>query len=87
MPESPLLLTVFIETDGTLDKEGVTYRRLIGARLKWGKHFTLKTVPADLDTTTIRSLCQQADSDYVVFLSANHSVSGNYLSALMGLPS
>ncbi|APX33075.1 hypothetical protein BH708_10535 [Brachybacterium sp. P6-10-X1] len=83
MSADPPLLTVVLECAGELDREGVTYRRLLSARLKFEEQYALRIHPDELDTRTIRALCREIDSTYVVFVRTTHEVSATYLSTLL----
>ncbi|GAA1489408.1 CDP-glycerol glycerophosphotransferase family protein [Brachybacterium sacelli] len=83
MRADPLLLTVVLECTGELDREGGTYRRLLNARLKHEDQYALRVHDEELDTASIRALCDEIDSTYVVFVRSTHEVSATYLSTLL----
>lgn len=83
MSDTPLLLTIVLESPGKIDRESVLYRRLLAARLKSEHLFAIQHVSQPLTTADIVELCGSAKSKYVVFLRSSHEVSGNYLTTLL----
>ncbi|MGO2311173.1 MAG: CDP-glycerol glycerophosphotransferase family protein [Brachybacterium tyrofermentans] len=83
MPADPLLLTVVLECPGELDREGVTYRRLLSARLKAEGQYAIHVCKDELDTRKLRELCRTLDSKYVVVIRSSHEISATYLPTLL----
>ena len=83
MIDTQPLLTVVLEAPEVLDRESLTYRRLIAARLHWDAEFELLTVDRALSTIDIIDICKTISSDYVVFMRHDHQISANYLQTLL----
>lgn len=83
MTRTPRLLTVVLECRGELDREGVTYRRLLSARLKAEDLYEIRFHQGPIDTPAIHKYSQKLKSRYVVFVRSTHEISSNYLIMLL----
>src|SRR5690606_9293949 len=66
MPDDPRLLTVVLESTDDLDREGVTYRRLLAARLKFEDQYEIQVCRQPLSTTAIQEILSTIASKYVI---------------------
>lgn len=83
MPDDPRLLTVVLESTDDLDREGVTYRRLLAARLKFEDQYEIQVCRQPLSTTTIQEILSTISSKYVIFVRSTHEISPNYLTTVL----
>lgn len=83
MPDDPRLLTVVLESTEDLDREGVTYRRLLAARLKFEDKYDIRISRTALDTDSIRETLTDITSKYVVFVRSVHEITSDYLPTIL----
>ncbi|MFI2103070.1 CDP-glycerol glycerophosphotransferase family protein [Isoptericola sp. NPDC019693] len=79
----PTLLTVVIESDGPVDRESETYRRIVAARLRYEKYFAVEVLERPLTTAEVADLCARLDTTYVVFVRESHHVPSAYVPTLV----
>ncbi|GAA1731222.1 hypothetical protein GCM10009809_28410 [Isoptericola hypogeus] len=79
----PVLLTVVIESDGPVDRESETYRRIVGARLRYETLFDVALVDGPLTTARVAELCARLGSTYVVFVRESHQIPAAFLPTLL----
>lgn len=83
MHPAPRLLTIILECQGKLDREGVTYRRLLNARLKAEDQYNIHLHDGNLDTTSIHEYSRTIKSKYIFFVRSTHEISSNFLATLL----
>lgn len=83
MHPAPRLLTIILECQGKLDREGVTYRRLLNARLKAEDQYNIHLHDGNLDTTSIHEYSRTIKSKYIFFVRSTHEISSNFLTTLL----
>lgn len=79
----PPLLTIVLETQGELDRESTTYRRLLAARLKYEALYTIEIRDEELSASDVARLCSRLESQYVVFVRTSHQISADFLSIMI----
>jgi CDP-glycerol glycerophosphotransferase (TagB/SpsB family) len=72
----PALLTIVIESDGPVDRESETYRRIVGARLRYEALFDVALVDGPLTTARLTST-------YVVFVRESHQIAAGFMPTLL----
>lgn len=79
----PALLTVVVESDGPVDRESETYRRIVSARLRYEALFDVELVDHALTTEGVAELCARLSSKYVLFVRESHQIPAGYLPAML----
>ncbi|SKC38944.1 CDP-glycerol glycerophosphotransferase family protein [Krasilnikoviella flava] len=79
----PTLLTVVVESDGPVDRESETYRRIVAARLRHEKYFAVEVLERPLTTGEVADLCARLTTTYVVFVRDTHHVPSSYVPTLV----
>lgn len=83
MDNEPTLLTIVINDSNKIDRESMTYRRILSARLQYESEFGVRVLEGPLTTERISQLCSELTSKYVIFIQTGHQISTNYVKTML----